>query len=110
MLAAKREASAQQDALARERQRTAVEIALDEERQLLEGCLVDAQTERETERCRADLAESELAKLRLRVGRKRRLVRSAVRHSVSRVRASTEQLMRLAAQLKSAPANWMRRK
>ena len=86
-LANLREASAAADAEASAREKTAVELALEEERIQLEGCLVDAQSAQELALCRASEAENELDLLRLRVGRKRRVVRNAVRESTTKLNA-----------------------
>lgn len=87
-LAAAREASASANAAATDRERTEVELLLEEERKLLEGCLVDARTERDALMCRLRIAEQK-------VGVKRRAVRNFVAGTTSRLRKLPSQIRSL---------------
>jgi len=84
-LARAREASATAATSAVEREKTEVELRLEEERQLLEGCLVDARSDNEALLCRALVAEQ-------RIGRKRRAVRKFMDEAPSRIRKFTSRL------------------
>ena len=87
-LANAREATASAEAAASKREKSEVELRLEEERQLLEGCLVDARSERDALLCRALVAESK-------IGRKRRAVRNLVSASAERIRKIPNQLRSL---------------
>ena len=74
-----RQATSAADVASLSRDKSSLELRLEEERTLLEGCLVDVQVERDAAMCRALAAEA-------RVGRKRRAVRTFVSTSTARVR------------------------
>jgi len=84
-LAAAREASASADAANVKREKTEVELRLEEERQLLEGCLVDAKSENDALLCRALVAEA-------RIGKKRRAVKNFVKDSKKRLSKLPDQI------------------
>jgi len=84
-LAKARESSANADAASVKREKTERERCLEEERLLLEGCLVDAENEKDMLLCRLVAAESK-------VGRKRRAVRSLVTDTASTFRKLASQL------------------
>ena len=87
-LAAAREASAAANVEASNREKSEVELKLEEERKLLEGCLVDARTENDALLCRVRIAESK-------IGRKRRAVRNFMSDTTSRLRKLPSQIRSL---------------
>ena len=93
--AAAAEAAAKAEAAALSKAKRAVsdsEQALLEERDRLEGCLVDARTQRDEALCRARAAEA-------RIGRKRKAMRRLAAQSAEHVRTTASRLRKLAAEL-----------